>query len=155
MRRWIWMLAALVLLAVLPNGGTELGELRPAAVLAVWQEDTQVVLETDTGDVGRGGTLELALENLRQTTPGNVFLETVEDLLVSEQTRRLLPDLQKLLRPGVRVCVAEPMDLESVWEYLKIHTPKAILSDSSEATKLQTLNREEERYVLEGEGGTR
>lgn len=152
MRRWIWMLGALILLALLPSEGTELGQLRPAAVLVVREETPEIVLETDTGDSGRGETLALALEDLRQTTPGHLFLDTVEDLIVSGETQILLPELQKILRPAVRVCKAEQVNLETVWDYLHTHPPTAVLSELDSKVRLQELTWKEERYNLEKGG---
>ena len=80
MRRWMIMLAALLAVSMLPSQGTELSRLRPAAVLALWEDGKQITLETDMGDLGEGETLEDALRDLRDSAPGEVLLDTVEKL---------------------------------------------------------------------------
>ena len=123
MRRWIIMLAALLAVSMLPSQGTELSRLRPAAVLALWEDGKQITLETDMGDLGEGETLEDALRDLRDSAPGEV-------LILTENSRYLLPNLRGLLRPNVRVCTAEgELDAEAAWQYLRVHEPNNKLRD--------------------------
>ena len=150
MRRWIIMLAALLVVSLLPSQGTELSRLIPAAVLVLRAEDKQITLETDTGEAGTGETLEDALRDLQISAPGEVLLDTVENLILRENSRYLLPNLRQLLRPGVRVCAAEgDVDAEAAWQYLRIHIPAHKLQDVKEETKLQMLTWEEGRFHLE------
>ncbi|MDY4221373.1 MAG: hypothetical protein SOX71_02570 [Candidatus Faecousia sp.] len=150
MKNWIMMTLALMAFSLLPSPGTELGELRPVSVLAVETEDKQIRLSTDTMDVGVGETLDGALQNLEATSSGHLFLDTVENLVITERSRFLLPQLKKLLRPGVTVCVAaSEMDMETIPEFLHTHVPSHHLADTDESTPLQKLTCSEERYLLE------
>lgn len=150
MRRWIIMLAALLVVSLLPSQGTELSRLRPAAVLVLRVEGKQITLETDTNDTGTGETLEEALRDLQMTAPGEILLDTVENLILTENSRYLLPNLHQLLRPGVRVCTAKgEVDAEAAWQYLRIHIPAHKLQDVTEETKLSMLTWEEDRFHLE------
>lgn len=150
MKSWMIMALALVIFSFLPTPGTELGELRPVSVLMVEAEGKQVQLSTDTMDTGMGETLEAALRNLEETTPGHLFLDTVENLVITEQTRFLLPRLKAVLRPGVTVCVKKSeIDMETIREYLHSHPPDHRLSEAEETTPLQTLTCVEGRYLLE------
>ena len=89
MNRWLFMLAALLPVSLLPSLGTELSRLLPAAVLALWEDGKQITLETDMGDLGEGETLEDALRDLRDSAPGEVLLDTVENLILTENSRYL------------------------------------------------------------------
>ena len=150
MKNWIMMTLALMAFSLLPSPGTELGELRPVSVLVVETEDKQIRLSTDTMDVGVGETLDGAMQNLEETSSGHLFLDTVENLVLTERSRFLLPQLKTILRPGVTVCIAESeIDLETVPEFLHTHVPSHHLADTDESTPLQKLTCSEERYLLE------
>lgn len=149
MRNWIWMAAALVLLSFLPSQGTELGSLHPVGLLEIsW--DGQICVETDTGDRGRGGDLQEALRNLKDSTPGTIFLDTAERLILTEDTRHLLPQLQTVLHPTAEVCLTrEPVPPETAYPYLKAHPTGVMLQDTGRKV-LPILVYREERFRFEG-----
>lgn len=150
MKKWIVMLLALLAFTILPSSGTELGELRPVSLLVIRTQGNNIQLLTDTLDLGTGETLDAALQNLEDTTPGNLFLDTVENLILTKEAKFLIPQLKQLLRPGVTVCAAKSeLNPETAPEYLNSHTPRYRLSDVDESTPLQMLNYSEERYFLE------
>lgn len=150
MKKWIVLLLALLAFSSLPSPGTELGELSPVSLLVVDTEGKNIRLRTDTLDNGKGETLGAALQNLADTTPGHLFLDTVENLILTEETRFLLPQLKQLLRPGVAVCTTESeLNPETVPQYLHTHTPRLKLSDVDVSTPMQKLVYSEERYFLE------
>lgn len=150
MKKWIFLLLALLAFTALPSPGTELGELHPVSLLMVRTQGKTIQLLTDSSDLGEGETLDAAVQNLEDTTSGHIFLDTVEHLILTEQTKFLIPQLKQLLRPSVTVCVSESeLDPETIPEYLHTHTPKQKLSDADESTPLQKLTYSEERYFLE------
>lgn len=150
MKKWLFMAALLLTCSALPSPGTELGELHPVSVLLVDNSGRQVVAQTDTGQLGAGETLPAALLDLKETTPGHIFLDTVEYLVLQGNAQRLLPDLQQQLRPGVRVCTAdEGAEAESLTEFLKSHPPKAKLSELTAESPLQNIQIKEGRQLLE------
>lgn len=148
-----WLLYAAVLLAavtVKPFRGTDIAKLQPVEVLRVSVEMGKVRVQTDTGDSGSGADLAAALKNLRQTTAGEVFLETADYLIVSEKALSLLPELTRYLRPGCAVCMelGTPA-LENVSVFLNTHTPKVSLQDyRAEKTPLPILITREEEMML-------
>ena len=149
MKKWIIPVLALLALTLLPSPGTELGELQPISLLMVEAAGKEIRLSTDTMDAGVGETLDGALRNLEDTTTGHVFLDTVENLVITKETRFLLPELKRLLRPTVRVCMTEAeLDMETASDYLHSHTPQTELRDTDETTLLEKLTWMEERYLL-------
>ena len=108
MKQWPVMAAAAVLILVLsPFRGTDIGKLRPAQWVYLSRQEDTVWLETDTGDRGGGTDVLSALEDLRQSAPGKLFLETADYALVSREALQDLPQLRNVLRSGVEVCLAE------------------------------------------------
>lgn len=151
MKYWAWYIGAVVLVAALgwmPFLGTDVARLRPVELISVSREEAQVLVETDTGDSGRGRTLELALEDLHDSTPGEMFLETAEYLLITPDARSLLPELTKTLRPSCKVCLAEgPVDMEKAAAYLSVHEPELTLQD------YRTGEKDIPILIMEGERG--
>lgn len=146
-----WLLAAVLLLAfsALPSPGTELGKLHPVSVLLV-ESGEKVTVETDTGQSGAGESLPDALRNLSETTPGHIFLDTVEYLVLQGSADSLIPDLRQLLRPGVRVCTTgEETDPAELAEYLPTHAPGTRLSEIDAGMHLPEIRKSEGRLILE------
>ena len=150
MKNRIVILLALLVFTALPSSGTELGELHPVSLLVIRTQGKKLQLLTDTMDMGEGETLDAALRNLEDTTSGHLFLDTVENLILTEETQFLIPQLRQILRPGVAVCATKSeLNPETASEYLNSHIPRYKLSDVDEYTPLQMLNYSEERYILE------
>lgn len=150
MRTWLLLLALLFVLAGLPNGGTELGELHPVSLLLVEMDEKMIAVQTDTRQYGRGETLALALQNLEETTTGHIFLDTVTNLVLTEGTQALIEEWKAFLRPGVRVCLAvDEVDARAAGEYLLSHAPLNQLERVGENTHLQILRNVEGGYLLE------
>lgn len=151
MKYWAWYIGAVVLVAALgwmPFLGTDVARLRPVELISVSREEAQVLVETDTGDSGRGQTLELALEDLYDSTPGEIFLETAEYLLITPEGQSLLPELTKTLRPSCKVCLREgEMDLAEAAAYLSVHEPELTLQD------YRTGEKDIPKLKMEGERG--
>lgn len=147
MRRWPVMAVALTLLMLLPRRGTEISDLKPVEVLFLYK-DSEYCVATDTDDLGRGATVEEALQDLKQSTAGNVYLNTAEYLILTRQTIDLLPEIQGTLRPSVKICLAEgPIELESVAAYLNAHPPTRKIAEGE--PELQRLRMEKGRYYLD------
>lgn len=148
MRSWKWMLAATALAVLLPSQGTDVGKLKPAELLYAQKEGAEYIIQTDTGDEGRGDSVESALMDLKETADGAVFLETVEYLLLTEETRDAMRDFAQYLRPTVQPCVLYgEADLRSTAKYLSAHQPKSLLRKQTTAI----LTAERGRYHLNAE----
>jgi hypothetical protein len=129
-----------------PFEATDVAQLKPVEVIRVSTFAGGVLVETDTGDSGVGRDIERAIADLKQTTDGDVFLDTVDKLLISPAAVMLLSDLGDYLRPGCNVCVEMgQVELESVGAYLNIHEPGITLQDHRAGkTALPVL------YVVDG-----
>lgn len=135
----------------LPFEGTELGKLKPVELVLLSQEEGTVILSTDTGDSGRGTTVSGALENLKATAAGILFLDTADFLIVTPDCAELIDELGDYLRPSCSVCLG-PADLkpEETAAFLQKHQPKTTLRDRKTGEKaLETLKITEGRMELE------
>lgn len=156
MKHWviyIVLTAAVVLTGSLPFANHDVGKLVPVDVLAVSVWGEQVVLKTDVGDSGRGESWQEALENLKATAPGTVFLGTAGYLLLDDSAMELLPELleQRSLNPGCALCRAPwGMDLEGAGKYLGAHEPEVNLQKlrGDRGLTLPVLREQDGRYLL-------
>lgn len=154
MKRWIWCAGALLLTAVLggmPFIGTDIAKLQPVEVLRVQKDGDVILVELDTGDSGKGTTLEAALQDLKDSTPGEVFLETAEYLLISREVEALLSSLAEYLRPACGVCLEDGVaKLEDVAEFLGAHEPGLTLQEyrAGDQSLRKLVVREERMYLV-------
>lgn len=142
MKRMIY--GALVVAALLiPTTPQELGKLKPVEVVKLNKEKGVIQIETDTGDTGRGETIELALRELKETTPGTIYLDTAEYVLLPKQGEQLLHQLSPHLNPSVRICTWEGnIDLNEASGYLDAHKPRNEMKHYKAGMPLQTLSSE-------------
>lgn len=149
MKRFWIMAAAVAALAFLsPAGEGDVGDLLPVELLYVYMEEGVVHLETDDGQWGVGNSLSTALEDLHATSPGRVFLETADYLVVTREAIPLLSELMKVLRPAARVCVAETIDRNAA-AYLAAHEPDVTLGElRSGSSIIPVLTFTEGRYHI-------
>lgn len=138
---------ALAALLALPRR-QDVSDLLPVELVYVYKVEKTIWVETDTGEAGAGDSLRAALDDLRATAPGEVFLDTADYLIVTRDTVDCLPQLAQLLRPGTEVCLGFRADAQAA-AYLAAHKPGVTLRDCrSGAVALPTLVKTEERYRL-------
>ena len=112
----------MAILLLVPIKGADMGKLRPIEVVFVYRSGEQIVLETDMGDRGVGATGADALQNLKDTTPGIIYLDTAEYLLMTADAQEAVEQLRQDLHKSVRVCTAElGVDLELAAQFLPVH----------------------------------
>ena len=116
---YIGILAAVFAAPVRPQN---IGKMKPVQVVSVYKEKDWVVVETDTEDRGMGGTTAQALQNLKDTASGIVYLDTAEYLLLSKDAEENVEELRRELKPSVRLCIAtRPVDLAETAKFLGVH----------------------------------
>ena len=146
-----WPIYGLLLIAALlvPTRTTELGKLKPVETVAIYQEGDQLVIETDTGDVGRGSSVNMAIENLRETTAGTIYLDTANYLIVMEGGTLFIKYLSPYLKDSIRICMGDKnIDLEEAGTYLSVHRPSLKLKDYQSGSNLDVLISHNERLEL-------
>lgn len=107
MKRFLLLAAALgtvVFFARVEPSGQNIGSLQPVQVLVV-SAGGDIRLKSDTGDEGFGDSVASALEKMRASASGEVFLDTADYLLISDAA--LLAEIEPYLRPSCRVCLFE------------------------------------------------
>lgn len=143
---YILLLAAAVLM---PVEGTDVGKLVPVEVIQIYKEADAVVIATDLGESGSGAAAEEAIENLKATTSGIVFLDTAEYLLIDESASEEVIQLKAYLKPSVRVCYAAgETDLNEAAAYLNVHKPRIKLKTYETGTAAELLMVENGRMIL-------
>lgn len=103
--KMVLYIVILALLFLAPVKRLDVAKLEPVQTVAIYMQGDSVVLETDTGNKGEGVDTADALENLEEKTPGVIYLDTAQYLLVSEQAVAHVDSLRKYLTPAVSVCM--------------------------------------------------
>ena len=141
MRRIISYIAVLSVLMVLPVTQLDVGKLHPVQVVAIYKEKNWVVLETDTEDKGFGRTARQALQNLKDTSSGIVYLDTAEYLVITKNAEEEAEELRKELKHSVRLCMAtKPVDLAETAEFLSAHGGLPKLKDWEKGSEIPVLS---------------
>lgn len=150
MKRWIGLLAGFALAVFLaPSGKTDISELRPVELLSLYKEEGQLCVETDTGDLGRGVDLQTALKDLRATTPGEIFLETADYVMVTAETKECLLELKTILRPATEIVqMQDRIEASAAVEFLSVHRPGLLMKDYGSESMLPQLSIKEGRCCL-------
>ena len=122
MKRLIIYGVLIYLVIIAPVKRADVGKLEPVEVVYLSEQDERVVLNTDTGGTGHGKNVHEALEDLKETTAGVVYLDTAEFLLLKENATKYIDDLRDILKKSVKVCFVEgEIDLKKAAKYLSIH----------------------------------
>ena len=132
MKRWKkWSLALLaVFLLRTEHTGIRVDRLDPVESIRIHLEAGSIVIETDTGAMGIGNSLDKALENLQSSSSATVFLDTTRYILLDSRTEQLIPQLYDLFRPNTRVCLLRGTgDLPELTKYLNHHRLRTRLLD--------------------------
>lgn len=154
MKRWLWCLAALALAAVMgwmPFTGTDVGKLQPVEVIRVSMQGDLILVETDTGDVGMGADLDTAFADLKESTAGEIFLDTADYLLITRDAQGQLAELSEYLRPACAVCLeAGEAELEEAAAFLSAHDPELTLGAwrAGEQSLPSLVSREGRMYLV-------
>ena len=150
MKRWMIYLLLVAGAFLFPKRPVELGKLIPVELILVEKEEGAYLVRTDTGDVGHGTTLPSAIENLRATAPGDLFLDTARYLLVTEETHHTIPEISRYLKGETYISMVENgLDPEQATQYLSAHPPKLQLKAWKTGSKPELLQQIEGRYSFE------
>lgn len=135
------VLVGLVFIA--PVNRVDVGSLQPVQVISIYNNDTQVKIETDTGDFGQGESLQQALTDLRETASGVIYFDTAEYLLVQTGLEYAINEMQGILKHSVRVCnMSGNVDLKDVALYLRARGDLPKLKQWNQGEKLPLITSE-------------
>ena len=149
MKRMAIYIVVVAALFFAPVEAAEIGKLHPVEVVHVYRENGGVVIETDSGDIGKGESFENAFYDLKETTPGVIYLDTADYLLITKETEDLLPRLRDVLKPRVQLCYAEQrLDLTEVARFLPAHGTLPQLGHWKQGGELPNLTSFEKRLKI-------
>ena len=149
MKRIVLYVLILAAMFALPVERTDVGKLRPIQTVSISKNGGWTILRTDTEDIGMGKTVQEALDNLKATTPGVVYLDTAVFLLVAEEAQDSIQDLRQVLRKNVKVCVADRgIDPVKATEYLAAHDNLPKLKHWEEGMQLPVLELYNQQEII-------
>ena len=149
MRRILLYIGLFAAAWMIPAERTDLGKLKPVETVCICEVDGLVTVKTDTEDEGSGETLEKAIQNMKETASGIIYLDTADYLLVEEGMEAQIPEIRGLLKDDVRICNAEKgMDVTQAASYLSVHKPEWTMKMWYPQAELQVLRMENERLKL-------
>ena len=149
MKRILLYVIVLALTLLAPVTRLDVAKLRPVEVIYIYKENGQVVLKTDTEDMGVGADAVQALADMRNTSPAVIYLDTAEFLLIgknaNEEAEKLRPELKK----DVRLCEAVgEIDLPLAAKYLTVHGDLPTFRAWNADTRLPLIYTEKERIKI-------
>ena len=101
--RMLLYIVIVVLLFTAPVQRLDVAKLEPVQTVAVSVENGEVVLQTDTQQKGRAETLQAAINDLEENTPGVIYLDTAQYLLYTQEAAAYAEALATYLHPAVKV----------------------------------------------------
>ncbi len=130
MKKILWLLLLLII-AVFGSclfEASDVAKLEPVEVIRLSVRGDAFCVETDTGQLGLGATVEEAFANLKASASGDIFLDTADYLILTTRTAPMVRQMRKILRPACRVCLENGnTDMEIVADFLNIHEPQLSL----------------------------
>lgn len=134
------MLAALALAARFGGGAQDVSELVPVQALVIDAQDGEITVAADTQDVGRGGSLDAALSDLRAGCAGALFTQTAEHVILTQKAWFLMPQVcvSAQLRPAAKLyrAAGQTKDARAALEFLQAHPGNLTLSRARAALLL-------------------
>jgi len=141
MKRIILYIVILAGVLAIPVKRLDVAKLRPVQVVSIYTENNWLVMETDTGDKGFGGTARQALQNLKDTSSGIIYLDTADYLLLTDETMDTAEELRQELKDTVRLCLtAKKVNLAEASKFLSVHGKLPRLSAWENGQELPVLS---------------
>ena len=140
MKRWILYILILIAVVVAPVRPINIGQLLPVQTVLMRMEGQWIVIETDTGNKGIGSSGFGALQNLKETAGGLIYLDTAQYLLLAEGAEEAAEELRTEFRKSVELCaITGQPDLPQVAKYLQVHADLPKLKSWKKDMKLPVL----------------
>ena len=127
----------------------EIEKLRPVQIVSVYKENDWTVVETDTGDIGIGASVEQAVQNMKDTSGGVIYLDTAEYLLLTKETEETAERLRAELKPSVGICLMTGVeDLQKAVLFLQSHGELPKLKEWKKGRELPILSSFGESFIF-------
>lgn len=119
--RMLLYIVILALLFLAPVKRLDVAKLEPVQTVAIRVENDTVIIETDTKNAGQGKSLSKAVADLEQNTPGVIYMDTAQYVLLTEDATVYAQELTQYLHPSVKVSLWDGQgSVEQASEYLEI-----------------------------------
>lgn len=123
--RTVLYILIIILTFFSPVQRLDVAKLQPVEAVAVYMEQDIVILKTDTEDIGIGKTTQEALQNLKDTTPAVIYLDTAEYLLVAPGAEQYAEELKPHLKTSTKVRTYSGGEVKEEVKYLDAHDRSA------------------------------
>ena len=119
--RMLYYIIILGLMLLAPVKRLDVAKLEPVEAVAVTVNDGSVVLEADTGCVGKGRNAEEAVTSLKENAKGIIYLDTARFLLVGNNAEEAAMQMKPYLRRTVCLVAHGGGDIKEQTEYMDAH----------------------------------
>ena len=120
--RVLLYIVILIGLLFVPLIRTNLADLLPIEAVAMYLDESELVLETDSGNIGRGNNAAEAIADLKDNIAAVVYLDTVTCLIVSPEAVGYVDELRQWLEANVDVFVGDAAGkVKDAAEYIAVH----------------------------------
>ena len=120
--KWIIYAVIIGLSLIAPVERLDVENLLPIEAVALYYEDGQLTLETDTGHKGSGDSVANALKDLKKRTPAVVYLDTARYLMVAPEAERQVNAMKGYLGARTEVSLWDVRgQVKMAMEYLQVH----------------------------------
>ena len=149
MKRTVLYIGILVGLLLAPVEQMEVGKLIPVEVVSVYSQGENYVIETDTQNKGIGQTPGAALQNLKDTASGTIYLDTAKYLLLTQDAQNAVEVLRENLKPATQLSEIERLlPMQEVAKFLDSHGKLVRLKQWKEGVEMPLLSTFEDSYIF-------
>ena len=133
MRRILYI-AILLILPFAPLHKLDISQLEPVEALGMRVVDNGIQVETDTGHRGWGNTVAEAVADIKEKTPGVIYMDTAKYLLLTEEAVVYAANLEPYLRDNIEVCIWDGEgSIIGAAEYLELRSDLPLFKDFENA----------------------
>jgi len=149
MKRILLYIALAAAALLVPVERADVGKLRPIETVSVYRENDWVVLRTDTDDVGIGATAMQALQNMKDSASGIIYLDTAEYLLIEKEAEDDAEELRQALKEKVQLCIAsKEIKPSDATKYLSAHGELPRMRNWKKGRELPVLMQYGNRLII-------
>lgn len=149
LKKILLYIVVIAAVALAPNTKTDIGKLHPVELVYLYEENGDYCIQTDTGVLGVGKSIVDAINDLKETATGIIYLDTARYLLVTDDTEDEIAQMRGYMKGNEYICKAEgKIDVEQAAVYLDVHLPAMKLKLWNETLSLDTLVEDEGRMHL-------